>query len=79
MARRIDTLKVGDKVRLKFAGSRSLGNDAHEETCIFNGIEGEGDKRRAKFDEWEAYRFRGRWAYGSSAENLVVLEVVEEA
>lgn len=79
MARRIDSLKAGDKVRLLFAGSRSLGNDSYEETVIFHGIEGEGEKRRAKFDEWEAYRFRGGWAYGSSAEKLSLLEVVEEA
>lgn len=77
MARRIDSLNVGDKVLLSFEGSRSLGNDAYTDECIFAGITGEGNDRRASFGDWEAYRFRGGWAYGSSAERLRVLEVIE--
>jgi hypothetical protein len=77
MARRIDSLKAGDKVRLEFCGSRSLGNDGYTDDCVFEGIIGEGDARRAKFDDWEAYRYRGGWAYGSSAEPLRLLEVLE--
>lgn len=76
MARRIDSLNVGDKVRLEFCGSRSLGNDPYTDDCVFEGIVGEGDARRAVFGDWEAYRYNGGWAYGSSAERLRVLEVL---
>lgn len=76
MARRIDSLKAGDKVRLEFCGSRTLGNSAYTDDCIFEGITGSGDDRRAIFGDWEAYRYNGGWAYGSSAERLRVLEVL---
>lgn len=76
MARRIDSLKAGDKVRLEFCGSRSLGNAPYVDDCVFEGITGAGDDRRAIFGDWEAYRFRGGWAYGSSAEPLRLLEVL---
>lgn len=87
MAKRIDTLKAGQKVTLGFySGGVKL-----EESAEFLGVEGEGDKRHAKFRsvynspkstgespryyEWEAYRYRNRWAYGSSADRLTLVKV----
>lgn len=86
MAKRLDSLKPGTKVRLKFHGTLSFGNAPYEETATFQGVVGEGDNRRALFSDlsskspfdWEAYRYKNRWAYGSSAERLSVVEVVEE-
>lgn len=83
MARRIDSLKAGDKVVLEFTGS--MGNEGHVETMIFKGITGEGTQRRATFadvydstSDWEAYRYNGYWAYGTSADRLRLLEVVAD-
>ena len=82
MARRIDSLGVGEKVVLDFTGS--MGNTGYRETMIFKGITGEGEKRRATFadqyteDEWEAYRYNKHWAYGSSADRLRVVEVLHD-
>jgi len=76
---RIDKLNPGQEVTLKFHGSKSLGNDPYEERHTFLDIVGEGDDRRAVFsdggEQWEAYRFKGGWAYGSSAEKLSIVEV----
>lgn len=57
-------------------------NAPHDpERVVFLGIEGSGDDRRAKFMQtgpdgkpftWDAYRYGGRWAYGSSADRLRV-------
>lgn len=83
MARRIDSLAIGTKVLLEFTGS--MGNSGYTETMIFKGIEGEGDKRRATFadvydasNEWQAYRYNGGWAYGTSADRLRLLEVITD-
>lgn len=83
MARRIDSLVTGDKVVLEFTGS--MGNSGYTDTVVFKGIEGEGDKRRATFadvydasSEWQAYRYNGYWAYGSSADRLRLLEVITD-
>ena len=80
MAKRIDSLTAGETVNLKFHGSKSLGNGSHVCEAIFVAINGEGEERRAEFDDadgysssWEAYRFNGHWAYGSSAERLSVI------
>jgi hypothetical protein len=68
MAKRIDSLITGDKVRLRYNGSKSFGNEPWEEDVTFIGIVGSGDERRAQFDAVELYRFKGFWAYGTSAE-----------
>lgn len=83
---RIDSLEPGAKVRLKFCGSGW--NAEHDEDAVFVGVTGEGNDRRATFRsldqrtyedrveyEWDAYRYNGRWAYGSSAETLRLLAV----
>jgi hypothetical protein len=80
---RIDTLKQGVTVTLFF--DSTYGNQKREEDAVFLGIEGDGDDRHAKFltlkengdpdYDWEAYRFEGHWAYGSSAERLVLVAV----
>lgn len=89
---RIDKLTPGDFVELEFCGSGSLGNNAYDGKAVFLGIIGEGDDRTAKFAqsedsprgfeqfvrmyEWEAYRYNGHWAYGTSAERLRLLRVL---
>jgi hypothetical protein len=84
MAIRIDSLKPGSKVTLRFmAEFQGKGHD-WTDTVKFIRIEGEGDDRRAVFSdilgrgaysEWEAYRYNGRWAYGSSAETLRLVSI----
>ena len=77
MAKRIDSLKTGSRVTVKFHGSKNLGNESWTDTVTFYGITGEGDYRVARFDNWYAYRYNGRWAYGSSAERLSLVDVEE--
>lgn len=76
MAKRIDSLQPAQVVVLKFTTSRG---EFTTEYADFVGITGTGEKRRATFRSddgrgklftWEAYRFQGRWAYGSSADRL---------
>lgn len=79
MAQRISNLKPGQTVTLLFRGSKVLGNAPYSDEVIFQGITGTGEDQRATFlDEngenpWEAYRYEGRWSYGSSAERLSVV------
>lgn len=76
----IDSLKPGTKVTLGF-------NDG-EEPARFLRIEGTGPGRRAYFRslegrprqyEWAAYRFQGRWVYGTSADRLRLVSVEEKS
>lgn len=73
MQKRIDRLQPGAQVTLRFHGS--MGNETHDERATFQGIVGEGDDRLAQFDGWEAYRYRGHWAYGTSADRLSLISV----
>lgn len=81
-APRIDKLEPGAHVRLYFTST--YGNQEREEDAVFVGITGDGDDREATFRqpdsdsepfEWQSYRYDGYWAYGSSAERLVLVEV----
>lgn len=79
--KRIDSLKPGTKVRLRF-GREFQGDGSDFEDAVFEGITDTGDDRRATFSqdggiEWDAYRYQGRWAYGSSAESLRLVEILE--
>jgi hypothetical protein len=78
---RIDNLKPGALVLLRF----DYGDEP--ERAVFCGVIGSGEERRARFAQasddgllydWEAYRFGGRWCYGSSAGRLSVVEIVSE-
>jgi len=86
--KRIDSLEPETKVRLKFCAEFQGKDSAYEEDAVFVGVTGEGNDRRATFRsldqrtyedrveyEWDAYRYNGRWAYGSSAETLRLLAV----
>jgi hypothetical protein len=73
-ARSISTLKPGEKVRLKFHGSKQIGNDPYELEASF--VEFTEDGNRAVFDEVEAYKFNSRWCYGSGAHKLSILETL---
>jgi hypothetical protein len=63
--KRIDSLKPGTKVVLQFGREFQFG-DAEQEEATFLGI------------EWEAYRYNGRWAYGSSAESLRLVRIIQD-
>ena len=78
----IDRLEPGTAVLLEmFNRSEAL----PPEHALFLGVVGEGESRRAHFSQmlkpgasfdWEAYRFGGRWAYGSSADRMRVVGVL---
>ena len=78
MARRISSLTKGEKVTLKFHSRYT----PVIEVATFLGLSEDG--QRAKFKTpgrghdrgytWEAYRYQGHWAYGSSADRLSVIE-----
>lgn len=76
MSLRIDNLNNGDAVRLDLAGD--------EEVALFVAVNGEGNDRRATFVqvtpagsyEWDAYRYNGGWAFGTSADRLRLVEVI---
>ena len=84
---RIDQLKPGSEVMLSFDGAKP-------ERAVFVRIKGEDDERHAQFvsmDDgkssingvpylyvWDAYRFQGRWVYGSGANRLTLVDVITE-
>ncbi len=74
---RIDTLQPGDHVVLWFADS----GDGFYECADLLRIDGAGDARQAWFRshggtaEWSAYRYKGRWAFGSGAARIRLLGV----
>lgn len=76
MAKRISKKNEGQLFHLGFA---SPYNPLDIEDVLLVKVEGTGDDARATFKdeeigEWEAYRYKGRWAYGSSAERLIVIK-----
>lgn len=87
--KRIDSLKPGTRVTLAFhkraSTAMAKGGRVDEEQFTFYRMEGEGDQRRAVFqyvegpdndaNRWSAYRYEGRWAFGSSAERLQLLAI----
>lgn len=81
----LDRVPVLSTVELTFHRSRN-GAGAYVESAVFRGISGEGEERRATFlqtnargvvFEWDAYRYGGRWAYGSGAQRLQLTGVTE--
>lgn len=77
--KKIDNLESGQAVRLQFNGKRI------EAALFVSMIDADkGDDRRARFVqiagdqsyEWDAYRYNGGWAYGSSAQRLSLVEVL---
>lgn len=80
MAKRISKKNVGQKFHLLCdMNTRNTGQPIELEDVLLVKVEGEGDDQRATFldneiGEWEAYRWNGRWAYGSSCEPLRVIK-----
>lgn len=81
---RIDKLIPGSFVTLTVY---SHSGREYDEQALFLGIIGEGDERLARFSSfgdspraytWEAYRYTGRWAFGSSADRISLSEVIFE-
>lgn len=78
---RIDHLEPNSRVILELQSTWHTTGGT--EIAFFLGVEGEGDERVARFRqidtatlesyEWEAYRFEGRWAFGSGANRLSCL------
>lgn len=86
--KRIDNLTPGTEVVLRFVGR--WGNETHEEPATFLRIERGliADDRLAHFRsphsdgttyEWRAYRYQGRWAYGTGADPLQLADDGEPA
>lgn len=74
--KRISDKWVGSTLKLALHGNDPRYKSIDE--CVLVKIEGDGDDARATFRdaagmEWQAYRFRGRWAYGSSANRVSVV------
>lgn len=80
---RLDKIPAGSIVTFRYRN--------HEpERAFFSGIKGSGDSRRALFTsrrcglpvakttyDWEAYRYNGYWALGSSADRMRILDYEE--
>jgi len=73
----IDKLTPGDEITLRFTHG--------DEPAVFVKLEGTGDARRATFASvqttptvkvfsWDAYRYQGHWAYGTSADRLMLID-----
>jgi hypothetical protein len=75
--RSISTLSPGEHVTLRFHGSKQFGNEPYEMSAVFTAFN--ADKNRATFsldhgeDDFEAYKYVNRWAYGTSAEKITVV------
>lgn len=79
MARRISSMQAGEAVTLRFH-TRS---GHFDEAAVFVGLSEDGETAtfRSASDnksdddtyDWDAYRFQGRWCYGSSAQRLSVV------
>lgn len=81
MAKRISPTRIGETYLLRFNKSRSMngGQEPLEMENVLVSVTVEDGEARATFrdseiGEWEAYRYKGRWSYGSSAEPLTVVE-----
>lgn len=79
MAKRISKKNEGQLFHLKFHSSSGNSGYEMENVKLLEVFTGDRNEERARFEdseigEWEAYRFNGRWAYGSSADRLSVIE-----
>ena len=81
---RLDKLAEGTGVMLNFHVGKRI---VETSEARFVRMEGEGEDRHAVFRsrgrkgkngwyEWEAYRYKGRWAYGSSADLITVHSIL---
>lgn len=79
--KRFDSLVPETDIVVRF-GREFQFDGPEDEDATFVKIEGTGNDRRmtlrqAGMGEWEAYRYNGRWVYGSSAESLRLISVKE--
>lgn len=75
MAIRTSSLRAGDTVSILFKGSKSLGNEPYTLTDL--AVQEVGSDRITLQDgngSFEIYKYGKRWAYGTSAEPLSILE-----
>jgi len=85
---KIDNLKPCTLVELEFSNQWSLSEkEPSTEHAVFVGMSGSGDERLAEFisptnsDQmftWSAYRYKGRWVYGSGAAPVRLVNVIRE-
>lgn len=71
----VSDLKSGDRVTLKFHGSKQFGNEPYEMTEEFREFYTENGRPCARFESFSAYKEDNRWRYGTSGEVLTVLSV----
>lgn len=71
----IRDLKPGDKVTLKFRGSKTFGNEAYEEQSVFKRFHTEAGRELAEFDDFSIYKADRYWRYGASAEIVTLLDI----
>jgi hypothetical protein len=79
MTKRISSLKPGETVTLKFATYGEPTIEAAQlvefkedgQTAVFQTDMGTGP---TGIFQWEAYRFNGRWCYGSSAQRVSIVD-----
>ena len=83
MAKRISHKNVGDFFQLRFrhgsekhqlVGFYSPTGEKEQNTAAFREIILESEDGLVLGTTWTAYRFHGRWCYGTSADILVVEE-----
>lgn len=79
MTHRLDEYNAGETPKLRFYSNGSGRSSSYvEDHHTIVSKSGKGEARTITFRdfkngfEWEAYRYRGRWAYGSSAARLGV-------
>lgn len=63
----LSNLRIGQEAKIKFHGSKRIGNEPYEAESVFKGYVGEGDTQRALFEDFELYKYSNRWVYGSGA------------
>lgn len=86
MAKRISHKNVGEVFEVRFTGDgftekhmlvgyHSPTADRNDDTADFREVlEDENFQTKLSETLWTAYRFNGRWCYGTSADILVVLK-----
>jgi hypothetical protein len=77
MAKRISKKNEGQLFHLRF--NSPYNPYEMKDVKLLEVFKGDRDEERARFEdpeigEWEAYKYNGRWAYGSSADRLSVIE-----
>lgn len=87
MAKRISHKNVGEIFEVRFTGETPVDTEKHmlvgyhsptedkaQDTADFREVKEDTGMELKLGDMWTAYRFHGRWCYGTSADVLVVVK-----